>query len=48
LRNKATLEEFGHEFIGPDEGMLACGYEGTGRLMPVDAIVARAQELVEV
>lgn len=48
LRNKATLEEFGHEFIGPDEGMLACGYEGTGRLMPVDAIVARAEELVEV
>lgn len=44
-RNKATLEEFGHEFIGPDQGMLACGYEGTGRLMPVDAIVSRADTI---
>jgi len=46
IQNKTTLEEFGCEFIGPDAGMLACGYQGIGRLMPVDAIVAMAQERV--
>jgi len=41
----ATLKARGAHFIGPDEGMLSCGYEGIGRLMPVDRIVARALEL---
>ena len=27
------------DFIGPEEGMLACGYEGIGRLWNVDEIV---------
>ena len=40
--NVATLRSRGVEFIGPDEGLLSCGYEGVGRLMSVDAIVARA------
>jgi len=34
----------GAAFIGPEEGMLACGYEGIGRLWPVDEIVAKALE----
>jgi phosphopantothenoylcysteine decarboxylase len=36
--NVATLKKRGAEFIGPDEGMLSCGYEGIGRLWPVDEI----------
>ena len=31
------------EFIGPEEGMLACGYEGLGRLWKVDDIAFRAE-----
>jgi phosphopantothenoylcysteine decarboxylase len=36
--NVATLQKRGAEFIGPDEGMLSCGYEGIGRLWPVEKI----------
>jgi phosphopantothenoylcysteine synthetase/decarboxylase len=39
--NVATLKERGVDFIGPDEGMLSCGYEGIGRLWPVDMIAER-------
>jgi phosphopantothenoylcysteine decarboxylase len=42
----ATLKSRGAEFIGPDTGMLACGYEGIGRLWNVDGIVARAAEIL--
>ncbi|MCX7886360.1 MAG: phosphopantothenoylcysteine decarboxylase [Verrucomicrobiae bacterium] len=44
--NVATLKKRGAEFIGPDKGLLACGYEGIGRLWPVDKIVERALELL--
>lgn len=44
--NVATLKSRGAEFIGPEEGMLSCGYEGIGRLWPVDQIATRAQELL--
>ena len=43
--NVKTLQARGVNFIGPDDGMLSCGYEGVGRLWPVDQIVARALEL---
>ncbi len=46
-RNVAMLKEMGCEFIGPDEGMLACGYEGVGRLWPVDEIIVRALAILE-
>jgi len=36
----------GVEFIGPEAGMLACGYEGIGRLWKVDDIVFRAEFLL--
>jgi phosphopantothenoylcysteine decarboxylase len=42
VANVEALRSRGAEFIGPEEGMLACGYEGIGRLWPVDEIVARA------
>jgi phosphopantothenoylcysteine synthetase/decarboxylase len=45
-QNVATLKARGVEFIGPEEGMLSCGYEGIGRLWPVDQIAARAMTLV--
>ncbi len=41
-QNVQTLRERGVKFIEPAEGMLACGYEGTGRLAPVEEIVAAA------
>ena len=45
-QNVATLKSRGAEFIGPEEGMLSCGYEGLGRLWPVDAIARRALHLL--
>jgi phosphopantothenoylcysteine decarboxylase len=44
--NVKTLRARGAEFIGPDEGMLSCGYEGVGRLWPVEAIAERAVKLL--
>jgi phosphopantothenoylcysteine synthetase/decarboxylase len=44
--NVKTLESRGVEFIGPEEGMLACGYEGIGRLWKVDDIAFRAEFLL--
>jgi phosphopantothenoylcysteine synthetase/decarboxylase len=44
--NVKTLKGRGAEFIGPEEGMLSCGYEGLGRLWPVERIAQRATELV--
>jgi phosphopantothenoylcysteine decarboxylase len=41
--NVELLKERGVEFVGPEEGMLACGYEGTGRLWKVDDIAFRAE-----
>lgn len=41
--NVETLKSRGVEFIGPEEGMLACGYEGLGRLWKVDDIAFRAE-----
>jgi len=44
--NVVTLKARGAEFIGPEEGMLACGYEGIGRLWPVEGIVERVVDLL--
>jgi phosphopantothenoylcysteine synthetase/decarboxylase len=44
--NVATLTKRGVEFIGPEKGLLACGYEGIGRLWPADKIVERALKLL--
>lgn len=41
-----TLRARGVEFVGPEEGSLACGYEGIGRLWPVDLIATRALALI--
>lgn len=43
--NVETLKKRGAVFIGPDEGMLSCGYEGIGRLWPVEKIAERVLKL---
>jgi len=44
--NVQLLRSRGVEFIGPEEGILACGYEGLGRLWNVDDIVERAASVI--
>jgi phosphopantothenoylcysteine synthetase/decarboxylase len=45
-QNVSVLKSRGVEFIGPDEGLLSCGYEGLGRLWPVEKIAARVTEIL--
>jgi len=45
-QNVSTLKSRGVEFIGPEEGMLSCGYEGLGRLWLIDEIAKRTLELL--
>ena len=45
-RNIDTLKTHGIHFIEPASGDLACGYEGTGRLNTVDAILQRIRDLL--
>lgn len=45
-QNVNTLKARGAEFIGPEEGMLSCGYEGIGRMWPVDKVAERAMKLL--
>jgi len=45
-QNVATLKSRGVEFIGPDAGLLSCGYEGLGRLWVVEQIVERVGKLL--
>lgn len=44
--NVEKLKARGVEFIGPEAGMLACGYEGVGRLWKVNEIAFRAEFLL--
>src|SRR5262245_23696012 len=44
--NVEKLKARGVELIGPEEGMLACGYEGLGRLWKVNEIAFRAEFLL--
>jgi len=45
-QNVATLKSRGVEFIGPEEGLLSCGYEGLGRLWPVEKVAQCAWEIL--
>lgn len=44
--NVEILKKRGVRFIGPEEGMLACGYEGIGRLWPVEGIEEEIGEIL--
>ncbi len=41
-----TLRGRGAEFIGPESGLLSCGYEGLGRFWDAEQIAVRALDLV--
>ncbi len=41
-QNVATLKARHVEFIGPEEGLLSCGYEGIGRLWPTSEVAEKA------
>ena len=45
-QNVKTLKLRGVEFIGPEKGLLSCGYEGLGRLWPVEQVARRALDLL--
>jgi phosphopantothenoylcysteine synthetase/decarboxylase len=45
-QNADILRSRGVQFIGPEEGLLSCGYEGLGRLWPVEKVAERALELL--
>ena len=44
--NVQLLKQRGAVFIGPGDGLLACGYEGLGRLAPIDDIADKALNLL--
>lgn len=44
-RNVSRLKEDGCKFVDPDTGDLACGYQGVGRLAPVEQILAAIAEI---
>jgi phosphopantothenoylcysteine decarboxylase/phosphopantothenoylcysteine decarboxylase/phosphopantothenate--cysteine ligase len=46
--NIRILKNRGCALIGPEEGMLSCGYEGVGRLWQVEGIVKTALEMLGV
>ncbi|MBT4922883.1 MAG: bifunctional phosphopantothenoylcysteine decarboxylase/phosphopantothenate--cysteine ligase CoaBC [Rickettsiales bacterium] len=43
--NIKKLIKYGHIFIGPDNGMLACGEEGPGRVVDWKPVLAKINEL---
>ncbi len=46
-QNCSILNDRGIHLFGPTEGLQACGEEGSGRLLDVDAIVIQASELFD-
>jgi len=46
--NVERLRGHGYRFVGPEEGDLACGEEGKGRLAPVSEIVSAVAEVLGV
>jgi phosphopantothenoylcysteine decarboxylase/phosphopantothenate--cysteine ligase len=45
--NAQRLRARGVQFVGPAEGLLACGYEGTGRLAEPEEIVKHALRILK-
>lgn len=46
VENVRTLKRRGVQFIGPEKGLLACGYKGSGRLWNPNGIIKRALSLL--
>ncbi|MGB8736582.1 MAG: bifunctional phosphopantothenoylcysteine decarboxylase/phosphopantothenate--cysteine ligase CoaBC, partial [Rhodomicrobium sp.] len=45
-RNLSQLKADGVHFVGPNEGAMACGEWGTGRMAEVDEIIAAAERIL--
>jgi phosphopantothenoylcysteine decarboxylase/phosphopantothenoylcysteine decarboxylase/phosphopantothenate--cysteine ligase len=45
--NLEVLKARGHTIVEPIEGMLACGYEGKGKLAPIEQIAQAARTLLQ-
>lgn len=45
-QNIAVLKSRGAEILEPESGLLACGYEGVGRLRDVEEIAAKTDEIL--
>jgi phosphopantothenoylcysteine decarboxylase/phosphopantothenate--cysteine ligase len=43
--NVETVKQIGFEIVGPDEGPLACGTEGMGRMSEPEAILAAVEKI---
>jgi phosphopantothenoylcysteine decarboxylase/phosphopantothenate--cysteine ligase len=43
--NIDKLRENGYEFVEPDTGDLACGWEGKGRMPPVEEVVEKMEDI---
>jgi phosphopantothenoylcysteine decarboxylase/phosphopantothenate--cysteine ligase len=46
-RNIKTLKSDGHSFIGPEEGDMACGEYGMGRMSEPETIFTEIQKLLK-
>lgn len=45
--NVERLKKRGVQFIGPGEGLLACGYEGIGRLIELENIICSVGKILK-
>lgn len=45
--NLNKLQELGYEILPPEEGFLACGYEGSGRLANIEKIYEKSVEILQ-
>jgi len=45
-QNVSVLKQRGAQFIGPEKGVLSCGYEGLGRLWPCAEIAGQALQML--
>ena len=47
-QNVGTLKSRNVQFVGPDAGLLSCGYEGVGRLTSIEQVAQHALKLLGV
>lgn len=45
--NVTKLKDLGYEFVDPEKGILACGYEGIGRLASFDRVLEKLEIVLE-
>jgi phosphopantothenoylcysteine decarboxylase/phosphopantothenate--cysteine ligase len=45
--NVKKLKKLGYEFVDPERGILACGYEGMGRLASFDRVIEKVELVLQ-